>query len=449
MLTLRADQEEGADFLYEHDRALILAPVGAGKTAITLTAMYDMVRDGHVKRWLVVAPKRVCTTVWPVELKKWKIPLSMSIAVAEGKASMPKDRRDAALRAKAQVLVVNYDTLQTLPEGIQFDGVVFDELTKLKNPSGKRYKAMLKTLDKVRIRWGLTASFTSNGLEDVFGQCKMIDQGVLGRSKGAFMQKYFIPLNPRLGMWTPRPGALALVMSTIKPITYQLSNTEYVDSLPPLHIVPITCEMDLAPYKKLQRECVLELKGQTITAVNAGVVSQKLQQLSAGFLYQTEKTVSQAPGKFIATKKAHWVSSHKFNRLEELLEENQRTNTIIVYWYQEELAELKRRYPQAVAIDEKHAIERWNAGKIELLLVHPGSAGHGLNLQDGGCTMIFTSLPWSQELFEQVVGRLHRGGQRHDVWVYLLLTDKTIDLRIWERLQNKKDYSALALDALN
>ena len=148
------------------------------------------------------------------------------------------------------------------------------------------------------------------------------------------------------------------------------------------------------------------------------------------------------------TKTPIWFSTHKFDLLDELLEENQHDNTIIVYNFIEELAELKRRYPYAQTINDDKAIERWNDGKIELLLIHPKSAGHGLNLQHGGNKMVFVSLPWSLELYEQTVGRLHRSGQKHDVWVYLLLTNKTIDLRIWDALKDKRAISDIALEEL-
>jgi SNF2 family DNA or RNA helicase len=143
-----------------------------------------------------------------------------------------------------------------------------------------------------------------------------------------------------------------------------------------------------------------------------------------------------------------WFDTAKFDRLHELLEENQRANTLIVYNYQEELAELKRRYPHAQTLDDDRAIERWNAGTIELLLVHPKSAGHGLNLQYGGCRIVFLSLPWSLELYEQTIGRLHRSGQRHDVWCYVMLTNKTVDERIWAALHDKRAISDIAMEEL-
>ena len=439
-MQLRPYQDEAADFLYERNRAMILAPVGAGKTAITLTAMQDMLANGVAKRFLVLAPKRVCTDVWPVEQPKWAPDVSLAVAVGT-----PKER-SAALRSKAQIVVSNYDNIQWLAEqALDFDGIVFDELTRLKNPSGTRFKSLLKIIDLMVVRWGLTGSFTSNGLEDVFGQCKIVDQSLLGRSKGAFMQQYFVLINKEFGEWAPRVGALANVMARIKPATYVLEAGDYADKLPPLHVIEVRCDLeDRKPYEKMRKD----FQALDVTAINAGVVTGKLQQMASGFVYDTRKTASEIPGKFIVTQTPVWFSPHKFDRLEELLNENQRANTIIAYSYQEELAELKRRYPHAQTLDDKEAIQRWNEGKVELLLVHPKSAGHGLNLQFGGCKIIFLSLPWSLELYEQTVGRLHRSGQKHDVWCYVMLTNKTIDEKIWGALHDKRAVSDIAMEEL-
>jgi SNF2 family DNA or RNA helicase len=424
-MKLRDYQETAADFLYQHDRAMILAPVGAGKTCITLTAMWEMLRDGHVKRFLVLAPKRVCTDVWPVEQPKWA-PM-MSLAVAVGTPA----QRKAALYSGAQVIVSNYDNIQWLAEQNlgHIDAIVFDELTKLKNPSGARFKALNKVIGEMGIRWGLTGSFTSNGLEDVFGQCKIVDQTLLGRAKGAFMQQYFVLVNKDFGDWKPRAGALELVMQRIRPATFVLEPGEYKDKLPPLHTVEVNCKMDMTSYNKMKKDFVLD----DVVAVNAAVVTQKLQQMSSGFLYSDNGPI--------------WLSPHKFDRLEELLDENQHANTLLVYQYQEELAELKRRF-NVTTLEDADAIERWNRGEVALLAVHPKSAGHGLNLQHGGCHVVFLSLPWSLELYEQTLGRLHRSGQKNPVWCYVFLTDGTVDHKIWTALHDKLSLSQIALEAL-
>jgi SNF2 family DNA or RNA helicase len=431
-MNLRPYQETAADFLYEHDRAMILAPVGAGKTAITLTAMYDMLYEGHAKRFLVVAPLRVATSVWPVEQPKWAPFIKMRVAVGTPNA------RAAALYSDADVVVTNYDNLQWLAEQnlSLFDAIVFDELTRLKNPSGKRFKALQKVIKDVEVRWGLTGSFTSNGLEDVFGQCKVIDQSLLGRSKGAFMQQYFYQNNRGTHTeWEPRPGSLPAVMQRIKPATFVLEPGEYKDKLPPLHTVEMPCSMVMDDYNTMKKDFVLQFGDETTIAQNAAVVTQKLQQMSSGFLY-----TDNGP---------RWLSSHKFDVLDEILSENQHANTIVVYNYVEELNELRRRYPTLAAMDEKwDVIAGWNAGQVRLLAIHPKSAGHGLNLQHGGHHIIWLSLPWSLELYEQTIGRLHRSGQTHDVWNYVLLTADTVDRKIWSALHDKQSLSQLALEAL-
>jgi SNF2 family DNA or RNA helicase len=406
---------------------MILAAVGAGKTCITLTAMQDMVRQGIARRWLVLAPKRVCTDVWPVEAPKWAPGLTLAVAVGT------PAQRAAAFASGADVVVANYDTIQTLPSLDGFDGVVFDELTRLKNPSGARFKDLFKKLDPLRFRWGLTGSFTSNGLEDVFGQCKVIDVDLLGRSKGAFLQTWFIPISREFGQWVARPSALAGIMAKIKPATFVLDAGEYSDKLPPLNVVEVRSTMDMKAYDRMKRDYVAQVGGETVTALTAAAVTSKLQQLAGGWAYSPSPV---------------WFSSHRFDRLEELLAENQRANTLVVYNYREELAELQRRYPHAVTLDDHDAIPRWNAGQIEMLLVHPKSAGHGLNLQHGGSHIVFVSLPWSLELFEQTVGRLHRSGQKHPVWCYVLMTEKTIDERIWQSLHDKRSLSQLATEEL-
>ena len=442
-MELRPYQKEAADFLLDHERAMILAPVGAGKTAITLTAMKDALNKKTVSRFLVLAPKRVATDVWPVEVLKWAPNLYMRVAVGA-----PADRL-SALRSHSDVVVTNYDNLQWLAEQeLNFDAIVFDELTRLKNPSGARFKALNKVIDKMRVRWGLTGSFTSNGLEDVFGQCKIVDQKLLGRSKGAFMQQYFVLMNPEYGEWTPRPGSLKRVMDVIKPATYVLEPGEYADKLPPCHMVEMRCDMPMTEYNTMKKDFVVQFGDSQIAAINAAVVTGKLQQMASGFVYDTTSVASAAPGKFTVTQAPIWFSKHKFDALDDLLQENQRANTIIAYNYKEELAELKRRYKHAVTLDDDRAIERWNKGEVELLLVHPKSAGHGLNLQHGGCRMVFLSLPWSLELFEQTVGRLHRSGQQHDVWVYVMLTNKTVDEKIWAALHDKRAVSDIAMEAL-
>jgi len=426
---LRPNQIEAVAFLSQIDKGMILAPVGAGKTAITLTAMKEALDTGRVSRFLVIAPKRVCTDVWTIEPAKWTPSLTISIAVGS------LAQRLTAFDAPSQVVVTNYDTLQTLPPLPDFDGVVFDELTVLKNPSGKRFKALFARIKDFKIKWGLTGSFTSNGLEDVFGQCKIVDTALLGKSKTAFLQTYFVLLNKDFGEWVAKSTSLRDVMAVIKPATYLIDTQEYMDTLPPLNVVPVKCAMDMKQYGEMKKDFVVYYEDKEIIAVNAAVVVNKLQQMASGFSY-------------IEGHPAAWFSRHKFDRLDEILAENQHANTIIVYNFQAELEELKRRYPNAQTIDKQGVISSWNAGRVELLLVHPKSAGHGLNLQFGGSKMVFLSLPWSLDRYEQTIGRLHRSGQKNAVYCYVLLTDKTVDERIFASLHDKRAISDIALEEL-
>jgi SNF2 family DNA or RNA helicase len=436
-------QDRGVSFLYERDRGIILGSMGAGKTAIALTTMQEMLQDNIVKRWVVFAPKRVARDVWPDEKNIW----APKLRLASGTGSAQK--RDTAIASNANIVVLNYDLITTLkPEALSsFDGVIFDELTRLKNPSGKRFKALIKLISHIKIRYGLTGSFTSNGLEDVFGQCKILDESVLGKSKTPFLQSYFVCINREFGEWVPLSRSFERVMQRIKPITFLVENKEYRDQLPPLHIVPVKVKMtNRKPYDELKKEMVTSIRGEQITALSAASLTTKLQQCSSGFAYQTETIAGKT--KLETVRTPHWFSRHKFDRLDEIIEENQRAPTLVFYQYVEELEELRRRYPQLQTLDDKDAIQRFNEGKIEMLAAHPKSAAHGLNLQHGSHHIVFLSLPWSFELYEQCIARLHRKGQAHPVWVYILMTENTIDTRILQSLNDKRDVSVLAVDEL-
>jgi SNF2 family DNA or RNA helicase len=224
-------------------------------------------------------------------------------------------------------------------------------------------------------------------------------------------------------------------MDRIRPATYVLEPGVYTDTLPPLHTVEVPLAMDMTDYETMRKNFVLEFGGdEKVIATNAAVVAQKLTQLSAGFTYLNGD--------------ARWLSSHKMDALADLLEENQRAPTIVWYQYKAELAELQRRFPQSVTLDGDDSINRWNAGKVEVLLAHPLSAQYGLNLQHGGCRMVWLTLTWSLTNYEQAIGRLHRSGQRHDVWNYVLVTEKTIDEKIMDALKHKRSAAELALEAL-
>jgi hypothetical protein len=298
----------------------------------------------------------------------------------------------------------------------------------------------MKIIDRFKVRFGMTGSFTSNGLEDVFGQCRVIDQSLLGRFKKDFMNQYFFLKNREYFEYEPLPDALPKVMQRIKPATFVLGNQEYKDKLPPLHTVFLDCTMDkegYVLYNKMKRDYALLFDTEQVIAVNAGVVTNKLQQGATGFYYASNEDYTPI-----------WVSKHKFERLDELMDENQHDPTLVFYNFEAEKQELLSRYPHAQTLDDVNAVERWNAGEIEMLIAHPKSASHGLNLQGYSNKVVFMSLPWSMELFEQSVARLHRGGQKREVWCYIMRTKNTIDERVWDLLTDKKAFSEIAIEEL-
>lgn len=446
MSELRQYQQDAVTFLYEHDHALVLAPVGAGKTAIALTAMRELIRDGVITQWLVVAPLRVCNQVWAQEAAKWAPELT--IAIATGNST----QRTKALASNAHIVVINFDNLSWLAANTTMlfaRGLVIDELTKLKNSSGQRFKDFYKVISRFHIRWGLTGSFTSNGVADIFGQCKIIDDSYLGKYKTHFEQRYF---TRGFTEWDiePRPGALQQIMQIIKPMTYMLQPGVYVNDLPQLNVVPVTVTPLVCmtrKYKELTQTRVLlnDTNDADVIAGSAAVLVQKLQQLACGFYYVDAMD---------SGTRAVWFDTTKFDRLDEILEENQHAPTIIFYNYIAEFISLRTRYPNAAFLDgsarDDDVIQRWNRGELELLILHPQSAGHGLNLQHGGSRMIFTSPLWSAELWQQCIGRLHRSGQREDVYVYVLMSSGTVDERIFnEVLPGKLALADLAKEYLN
>jgi SNF2 family DNA or RNA helicase len=383
----------------------------------------------------VLAPLRVCNEVWVQERDKWGIPVTMEVATGM------ESQRLKAIHGSAQIVVMNYEQIVWLTkQKHNFNGLVCDELTRLKDSSGKRFKALIKKIDCFKVRYGMTGSFTSNGLEDVFGQCKVIDQTLLGRYKTAFLDEYFVLTNPEYHAYSPRPESLDKVMKRIKGSTFVLENAVYKDKLPPLHTVFLDCEMSIqgkSSYKEMKKEHALTFDSKEVIAKNAAVVNSKLQQGASGFYYANGKE-----------QVAVWVSHHKFDRLKELLEENQRDPTLVFYMFDAERQELLKRYPHAQTLDDHDAVNRWNRGEIELLIAHPKSASHGLNLQEYGNKIVFMSLPYSMDLFEQAVARVHRGGQKREVWCYIMQTKNTLEAGIWDVLVNKKDFSELAIEAL-
>ncbi len=364
---------------------------------------------------------------WPAEIAKWAPDLGVAVLDTKMKRS--------GVIPKHDILIANYEAIDWIVAHTRPpSGIVFDELTRVKNSTGVRSKLIHAYTRDMQIRWGLTGSFTSNGMEDIFGQCRAISPRILGAYKTHYFNEYFT-YNPYIrGIGPPKPDAFLRIMNKVKPYAFQLDGSAYMRSLPPLNIVDVDVMMDLTKYNLMKKNCVLKFDDTTVAAKSAEAVVNKLQQLSSGFMYADTGT--------------KWLSEHKFKALEELREENQRRNMIVFYMYKTEKDKLLEHFPAAQTIESPDIINRWNAGSVPMLLLQPSSAGHGLNLQFGGAMAVFLTLPWSLELYEQAIGRLHRSGQTNPVWVYRILTHGTLDFVVASSLEKKHNLSKLALEVL-
>ncbi len=423
-MQLRKYQTRGVEHLDKHRHALMLLPMGAGKTAICCRWM-----DEWDMRVLVVAPLRVAETVWPVELEKWAPELTCRVVTGA------KAKRTKALAKDADVTVVNYDNLVWFLENtdLDYDTIVFDELTAMKNPSAKRFKAFMKKRKYFETIVGLTGTFTAKGVKDLYAQMKCIDGGArLGKTLTVFRGMYLLQ-GYNDWDWQPRAGALRNIMKKVSSIAYTVTDEEYLAQLPPLvtnEIVVDLPEPARDMYEELRREYIAKFGSDIVWTPNAGALNNKLQQLANGLVYgEGQKTIE--------------VHTAKLDALEEVIASQQGQPTLVVYRYRHELAAMKKRCP-GIDMGENHSsfiVRKWNAGELDTLYIHPASAGHGLNLQEGGNTVVWFGHTWSWEEYEQVIARLLRSGQKTQVFNHLILARDTIDDNILARRAEEADYA--------
>lgn len=439
-------QADAIDFLYEHDHNLLFAKPGAGKTVMGATAITELLRDGVLSRVLVPAPKRVAQITWPNEFAEWThlIPWLDKIAVAIGE----EEARDAARNSTAQIVMVNYENLGWFFEDRHndwgFDGILFDELTKVKKLSGVRLRGYKRQMPKMKWRTGATGTPTSNGLQDMHGQVWVIDRGRrLGRTITSFKNEYFYRPIDAVNPWDIRPkaGAFDRAMDEIADISYLIENYA---GLPPYHETSIRCELPSKVrdmYNELENEYFLELDDFAIEAANAGVKVAKLEQIAQGFLYRPgERTFKE-------------LHTEKLEAFGDLVDELRGEPLLVAYKFQADLERLQKRWPapylgsgvsDTAAAD---AVRDWNAGKLPILYVHPASAGHGLNMQKGGNRVAWFAYTWSFEEHNQLVARLRRQGQESDMVFghrFEIVNSVDDDKR---RSVNRKTNWAIAFDA--
>ena len=441
-------QRYAVSFIEEHPVAAVLLDMGLGKTSITLTALNDLLFDSFdVHKVLVIAPLRVARDTWTAEADKWDHLQNLICSVAVGSAA----ERTAALKANADIYLINRENVQWLVEdsGIpfDFDMIVIDELSSFKNGQSKRFKSLLKVRPFVKRIVGLTGTPAGNGLMDLWAEYRILDMGKrLGRFITGYRNNYFKP-NKMNGQvvysYAPLPNAERDIYAAISDITISMKSTDYL-KMPELintgYPVYMT-EYEQEDYDEMKREFVLQLgKGEEITAANAAVLSGKLTQLANGAIYDEYGD-------------CHIIHDHKLDALEDIIEAANGKPILVAYWYQHDRdrieARLHEKHISFSRMDSSESIRRWNRGELPVALIHPASAGHGLNLQSGGSTIVWFGLTWSLELYSQTNARLWRQGQTADTVVIMhIITADTIDEKILRALQSKETTQAALIDAV-
>lgn len=392
---------------------------------------------------LVIAPKRPAIDTWPEELEKWEHLHGMSYAVAVG---TEKERR-AALKQQAYITIINRENTVWLVDQYKknrwpFDCVVIDELSSFKNPGSKRFRAMKRMRPYIKRVIGLTGTPAANGFMDLWAEAYLLDGGhALGRTITDYRNTYFTP-GRRNGAivydWNLRPGAREKILKRLDPISVSMKAEDYLQ-LPELNTIirPVRLsDKTMAKYRKMEKDLLLEIDGELIDAVNAAALTTKLLQLSSGAVYSDIGD----PVTF---------HTEKMEALDQIIEEAEGENVLVFYQYRHERDRLLERYPEAVDIKADGAISRWKEGKIRILLAHPASAGHGLNLQSGGRISVWYTLPTSLELYQQACKRLHRQGQTRQVLNYVLTAKGTYDEVVYfQILQTKEETQNAVLAAL-
>ena len=440
-------QKYAVGYIESHPVAAVLLDMGLGKTSITLTALASLLFDSfEVRRILVIAPLRVARNTWGAEIEKWDHLSGLRYAVAVG----TENERLAALRKQADIYLINRENVQWLisESGIpfNFDMVVIDELSSFKNHQTKRFKALMKVRPKVKRIVGLTGTPSSNGLMDLWAEFRLLDMGErLGRFIGQYRTSYFRPDKQNgqvVFSYKPLPGAEKQIYGKISDITISMKSTDHLQ-MPELinsRYTVYLSEKENSRYADLKQDLVLQLPDGEITAANAASLSGKLSQMANGAVYTDA-------GETVA------IHERKLDALEDIIEAANGKPVLVAYWFRHDLERITERLQKLKIpysrLDTDGSIRKWNAGEIPVALIHPASAGHGLNLQSGGNTLVWFGLTWSLELYQQTVARLWRQGQASEtVVVQHIITKGTIDERIMKALSEKDTTQAALIDAV-
>ena len=435
-------QTYATDFILEHPISAVFLDMGLGKSVITLTAIFDLCLDSFlVRKVLVIAPLRVAADTWPGEIEKWDHLRGLTYSVAVGSEA----QRKAALLQRASVYIINRENVGWLVESsglpFDYDMVVIDELSSFKSYQAKRFRALLKVRPGVKRIVGLTGTPSSNGLMDLWAEFRVLDMGRrLGRFITRYRSAYFQPDKRNAQVvfsYKPLPGAEDAIYERISDITISMRAGDYLD-MPECVVneVKVTLsEKERKAYDTMRTELVLSLGGEDVDAGNAATLANKLSQMANGAVYGEGKKILP-------------LHDRKLDVLEDLIEAANGKPVLVAYWFKHDLERIRTRFTVR-EIKTAQDIADWNLGKIPVAVIHPASAGHGLNLQAGGSTLIWFGLTWSLELYQQTNARLWRQGQKaQTVVIHHIITKDTIDERIVSALRRKDKTQSALIDAV-
>lgn len=440
-------QKRGIQWILDHPSCGLFLPMGAGKTATTLMALDELMNDRfEIERVLIIGPKRVIETTWPDEVQKWKQTRDFRVSVISGTVR----KRTEAVQANADIYLIGKENVVWLVDQVgrdwKWDMVVIDELSTFKNPQSKRFKALRSVIPAAKRFVGLTGTPTPKGLPDLWSQIYLMDRGErLGRTLGAFRSAYLKPgmMNGyTVYSWNVQPGADKRIQAKIADICMSIDEKEYA-TLPDLQMIdwPVDLKGDLKKYKAFKREMVLELgDDDQVLASNAGALLGKLLQYTSGQIYTDDHETAT-------------LNNHKLEALTELMESANHEPVLVFYWFKHEKDRIMKHLTSkgftGRAMEDKDDIKLWNEGRLDFLLLQPSSAGHGLNLQQGGHLAIWYSLPnWNLELYQQANARIYRQGQLNKVVIYHLLAKGTVDQDMLKALKSKEVTQRDLLEAL-
>ena len=423
-------QEYAVKFIESHPISALFLDMGLGKTSITLTAVNELLFDSfEVRKVLVIAPLRVARNTWCDEIKKWDHLRNIKYSIVVG----TEKERIFALNKRADIYIINRENVDWLVNKsgykFDFDMIVIDELSSFKNHQSKRFKSLMKIRPNVKRIVGLTGTPSSNGLMDLFAEFKVLDLGErLGYFIGQYRNTYFKPDKTNGAIvysYKPLPNAEDSIYERISDITVSMKASEYL-KMPELVVSNYKVEMskyEKKQYDEMKKNLNCEIKDGEITVSNAGSLSNKLSQFANGAVYDDEQNIVE-------------IHSRKLDALEDIIESMNGKPLLVAYWYKHDLQRIKKRF-DVREIKTGKDIADWNKGKIPVALIHPASAGHGLNLQQGGSTLVWFGLTWSLELYQQTNGRLYRQGQKNTVVIQHIVTKGSIDEQILKALERK------------